>query len=151
VAKKKPIRDEPVKPKARMLYVQRAIAGEHYKIAGGKASANLILNAQTGATSASLGTLHSDSRELVFAEHVHEKEDEYLYMATGKGILTIEGKDFVAEAPCALFIPKGSLHMFTLDPEGGSLNAVQFFTPGGPEGRFRKGEFVMPPHPKPEY
>jgi quercetin dioxygenase-like cupin family protein len=68
-------------------------------------------------------------------EHVHANETEMLYVLEGSGTMTIAGTD-VAVAPTSVIqIPPNTKHAFVAST---AVKAVQVYTPGGPEQRFKK-------------
>lgn len=71
------------------------------------------------------------------AEHVHAKETELLYVLDGSGTLTVNGDALPVTPTTVTQIPAGAKHAFTVAP-GAAFRAVQLYTPGGPEQRFKK-------------
>jgi quercetin dioxygenase-like cupin family protein len=72
-------------------------------------------------------------------EHVHAHETEMLYVLAGAGTMTVAGTDVPVTATSVVQIPPNTLHAFHATA---ALRAVQIYTPGGPEQRFKK-----PPKP----
>lgn len=69
--------------------------------------------------------------------HVHEKEWECLSVQRGEGTLTLEDGDVRVEPGNVVCVPPGRRHAWT--PRGDApLVAVQVYSPGGPEQRFKK-------------
>jgi quercetin dioxygenase-like cupin family protein len=68
-------------------------------------------------------------------EHVHGKETEMLYVLTGAGTMTVAGTDIAVTPTSAIQIPPDTRHAFTATE---AVRAVQIYTPGGPEQRFKK-------------
>lgn len=67
-------------------------------------------------------------------EHVHRDEAEILYVISGGGEMTVDGKKVTVEAGKAYHIPANTKHSFIATPE---VEAIQFYVPGGPEQRFK--------------
>lgn len=68
-------------------------------------------------------------------EHVHERETELLYVASGEGTMTINGVAVQVTASSVIQIPPNTKHAFTAKT---AVVAIQFYTPAGPEQRFKK-------------
>lgn len=74
--------------------------------------------------------------------HLHEKEDEIIYIQRGEGRADLDGKSFPLHAGSMLFVPQGTWH-------GGEntgrevLLWVAIYSPSGFEGYFR--EIAIPP------
>jgi quercetin dioxygenase-like cupin family protein len=68
-------------------------------------------------------------------EHVHDKETEILYVLAGSGTMTIAGKDIQVTSTSVIQIPPNTKHAFSAAEP---VRAVQFYTPAGPEQRFKK-------------
>jgi len=68
--------------------------------------------------------------------HKHDKSVEILYVLEGKGTMTIADEHYEVHSGTAVWVPKGVEHSFV---EDGStpLLALQIYTPGGPEERFK--------------
>jgi quercetin dioxygenase-like cupin family protein len=64
--------------------------------------------------------------------HVHANETEMLYMESGGGTLVVAGTSLAVTESSVIQIPPGTQHAFT-----GTLNALQIYTPAGPEQRFK--------------
>ncbi|HTM23525.1 MAG TPA: cupin domain-containing protein, partial [Kofleriaceae bacterium] len=67
-------------------------------------------------------------------EHDHAKSTEVLYILAGSGTMTIAGKRYPVEPDMAIQIPPGVKHSFSA---GTAVRAVQWYTPSGPEQRFK--------------
>jgi len=74
----------------------------------------------------------------VIAEHSHDGSAELLYTTQGRGEVTIDGEKFPVEPFTAVYIPAGAKHSFTTGDR--RFEAIQFFTPSGPEQRFKGGK-----------
>lgn len=106
----------------------------------GKAGARLLLD-ETIAP----GLKEAAMSELVMLpgasvpEHVHDTSAELLYILEGHGTMTLDGQTKPVKAGMAIFIPAGVKHGVIVDTKVEPLRALQIYTPGGPEQRFRKG------------
>ena len=104
-------------------------------IAGGKGKVKILFDAEgAGDPHAYVGLLTAQAGMTV-PEHAHDKEDEILWIVSGKGDMTLDGQAQPVEAGEAIHIPAGAKHSFKSDA---GLTAVQFYTPSGPEQRFKK-------------
>jgi quercetin dioxygenase-like cupin family protein len=68
------------------------------------------------------------------AEHAHANETELLYVLAGRGTMTVGGVALAVTPTTVVQIPKNTKHAFTATSE---VRAVQIYTPGGPEQRFK--------------
>ena len=103
-----------------------------YKIAGGKATARLVLDG-TGAKLA-VDEIEAEPGATI-ASHKHQAQDEELYVLSGRATTTIGKQTFETAAGDALRIPSNVTHsMKVTEP----LKAIQVYAPGGPEQRFKK-------------
>ncbi len=68
-------------------------------------------------------------------EHVHAGETEMLYILAGAGTMTVEGVALAVTPTSVVQVPKSTKHAFTATQ---ALRALQIYTPGGPEQRFKK-------------
>lgn len=67
-------------------------------------------------------------------EHSHAGTAEILYVVEGKGELTVDGDKYPVEPATAIYIPPGAKHAFVAQQ---AVDAIQFYTPSGPEQRFK--------------
>ena len=67
-------------------------------------------------------------------EHVHANETELLYVLAGSGTLTVAGVELAVTPTSVVQIPNNTKHAFTATTD---VRAVQIYTPGGPEQRFK--------------
>ncbi|HEX4416277.1 MAG TPA: cupin domain-containing protein [Kofleriaceae bacterium] len=67
-------------------------------------------------------------------EHVHAGETELLYVLAGSGTMTVGGVSLPVTPTTVVQVPKATRHSFTAATD---LRAVQIYTPGGPEQRFK--------------
>ncbi len=103
-----------------------------YKIAGGKATAKLLLDG-TGAKLA-VDELEADAGAAIPA-HKHQTQDEELYFIDGRSTTTVGKASFETAPGDAMRIPANATHaMKIIDP----VRAIQIYAPGGPEQRFKK-------------
>ena len=86
-----------------------------------------------------LGPQNSQAKNLVFglaefpagtlaAAHAHETQEEIIYILSGAGAITAEGKETRLEPGVAVFIPPGLSHQIRVD-EGEPLKLVTLFSP----------------------
>jgi quercetin dioxygenase-like cupin family protein len=69
-------------------------------------------------------------------EHVHAGGTELLYVLAGAGTMVVDGVSLPITASTVIQIPRGVAHAVPAITE--SLAAIQLYTPGGPEQRFKK-------------
>ena len=69
--------------------------------------------------------------------HVHESEEEMMFIYRGTGELVVEGETFPLEPETMVFIPKGLKHTFKNTGEE-PLSFCFFYAPPGPEKNIRK-------------
>lgn len=112
-------------------------------IAEGKAGARILLD-QTIAP----GLKEVAMTELVMLpgtsvpEHVHDHSAELLYILEGSGTMIMAGKTIRVKPGMAIYVPAGVKHSFKMDSKVEPLRALQIYTPGGPEQRFKSGAAV---------
>lgn len=86
-----------------------------------------------------LGPENSSAQNLVFglatfpggtlaATHMHETEEEIIYILSGKGAIIAEGDERVLEPGVAVFIPPGLPHQIRADGDE-PLHLVTLFSP----------------------
>ncbi len=56
-----------------------------------------------------------------------------LYIESGGGMLALAGTNIAVTESSVVQVPPGTQHAFT-----GTLNALQIYTPAGPEQRFKQ-------------
>lgn len=109
--------------------------------ADGKSGARVLLDASTVP-----GLREAAMTELVMLpgtsvpEHVHDLSAELLYILEGEAVMTLDGQAQRIRAGMAIYIPAGVKHAVKLESKIEPLRALQLYTPGGPEQRFKKGE-----------
>jgi quercetin dioxygenase-like cupin family protein len=122
--------------------VARAKSVAELTVAAGKGHVKILFDkdlAQDGA--AYVGHVRFDPGVNI-PEHVHAGEAELLYITSGSGEMTVAGETFTVEAGMAVYIPPGTKHAATSKT---GLVAVQFYTPSGPEQRFKAAPQAAPP------
>jgi mannose-6-phosphate isomerase-like protein (cupin superfamily) len=104
---------------------------------GGKGKVQILLDATSGGDgSASLGVLRAPADFSVPA-HRHPGSSEYLYILQGSGTMTVDGEVYPVTPGLALQVPGNVEHSFRSSGDE-PLVAIQVYTPGGPEQRFRQ-------------
>lgn len=73
--------------------------------------------------------------------HQHAAETELLYILEGAGTMTVNGVALQVQPTSVVQVPPGAQHSFTASA---ALRAIQLYSPGGPEQRFK-----APPPPAP--
>lgn len=117
--------------------VQRAQTAREYEIAGGRGSVRMLFDPAISKDRGAYLGRFTAKNGLTVPEHVHGKEAELLYVQTGFGEMTVNGKVQPVVPGDVVYIPAGSPHAFratSKDP----VEAVQLYTPSGPEQRFKK-------------
>lgn len=111
-----------------------------YPIAGGTAGARVLLDESTvpGLKEASMTELIMLPGTVV-PEHVHERSAELLYILEGRGMMQLADQLLEVKPGTVVFIPAGVKHSVRLDTKVEPLRAIQVYTPGGPEQRFKSG------------
>src|SRR5262249_23593590 len=69
-------------------------------------------------------------------DHAHDGSDEIIYIYEGKGELTLDGQKLPIGPTTAIYIPPGAKHSLVVSDQ--QIQAIQFYTPSGPEQRFKK-------------
>ena len=116
---------------------QKVIHGadvKSYKVAGGKATARLLLDG-TGAKLA-VDELEAEPGATI-ASHKHRSEDEELYFVSGQSTTTVGKQKFETAPGDAMRIPANAAHAVKVTE---ALKAIQVYAPAGPEQRFKKGK-----------
>jgi putative monooxygenase len=109
-------------------------------IANGKGGARILLDEATVP-----GLKEAAMTELVMLpgaavpEHVHDRSAELLYILSGRGTMTLGDQTLQVKPGMAIYIPPGTKHSFRLETRVEPLRALQVYTPGGPEQRFKTG------------
>jgi quercetin dioxygenase-like cupin family protein len=115
----------------------RALPAKPIIIAPDKAKtygpATIYFDSATGAKTfaAEILTLQAGAQ---VAEHVHAKETELLYILEGEGTMTVAGVQLPVTATSVVQVPPNTKHAFAATT---TVRAVQLYTPGGPEQRFK--------------
>jgi putative monooxygenase len=119
--------------------VERADQPIHV-IAEGKGGARVLLDSMVAP-----GLREAAMTELVMlpgavvAEHAHDRSAELLYILEGTGTMQLGDRTIEVKPGMAIFIPAGMKHALRVDTKIESLRALQIYTPGGPEQRFKQG------------
>lgn len=127
----------PARPEG--VVVERAQQPVHL-LAEGKGGARVLLDESTAP-----GLKEAAMTELVMlpgatvAEHAHDRSAELLYILEGTGTLRLGEQTFEVKPGMAIFIPAGMKHSLRVDTQIEPLRAIQVYTPGGPEQRFKQG------------
>ncbi len=117
--------------------IARASQAQVYEIANGHGEARMLFDpARTHDGAAYVGRLRA-STGLSIPEHVHAGEAELLYVQTGFGEMTINGKVQPVIPGDVVYVPPNTPHAFRVTSSD-AVSAVQLYTPGGPEQRFKK-------------
>jgi quercetin dioxygenase-like cupin family protein len=109
-------------------------------IADGKAGARILLDESTvpGLKEAAMTELVMLPGAIV-PEHTHDTSAELIYILEGHATMTLDGQAQMVRAGMAIYIPAGVKHSLAMDTKVEPLRALQVYTPGGPEQRFKKG------------
>lgn len=112
-----------------------------FVIAEGKAGARILLDGNTvpGLKEAAMTELIMLPGTVV-PEHVHDTSAEMIYILEGRAQMTVDGVTKEVRAGMAILIPAGVKHALKMETKVEPLRALQVYTPGGPEQRFRTGE-----------
>ena len=107
-------------------------------IAGGKGRVRIVLDKQSvpeGTISVGVVSFAPGS---IVPTHSHVGSSEVLWMLDGAGKLMVKGTEYPVQAGHLIQIPPGVEHGFAATGAQ-RVRALQFYTPGGPEQRFRAG------------
>jgi quercetin dioxygenase-like cupin family protein len=127
-------------PLSRALIIHGSDAPTH-RIADGKGTATLFLNATNGSPEVALTGLTLEPGAKV-PEHTHES-GEWLYILSGTASFVVSGETLTAKDGDAIFIPKGAKHSAAVAADTKvPLVALQVYAPAGAEQRFTKGPKV---------
>ncbi|MCE9576435.1 MAG: cupin domain-containing protein [Deltaproteobacteria bacterium] len=102
----------------------------------GGATTILLESAAGKPVAASAGYLEIAAGAAV-PEHQHEHEAELLYVLSGSGTMIVDGVTLPVGPTMVVQIPAGVPHSFTAAE---AVTALQFYTPPGPEQRFKKAK-----------
>jgi mannose-6-phosphate isomerase-like protein (cupin superfamily) len=122
----------PLKKGEPQVSLVKADAAKMYPAPGRTATILVEPPAAKGAVSVGLLTLDNG---IAVPPHVHAKETEALYLIGGSGTMTIGGIAVPVTATSVVQIPAGVEHSFKPTE---NVSALQFYTPAGPEQRFKK-------------
>lgn len=114
-----------------------------YVIADGRAGARILLDAST-VPGLSVGAMTELVMQpgAVVPVHQHDGSAEFLYVLEGQGRMTLDGREQRVRAGMAIYIPAAVAHGLVVDSKVEPMRAIQVYTPGGPEARFKKGVAV---------
>jgi mannose-6-phosphate isomerase-like protein (cupin superfamily) len=101
---------------------------------GGAMHAHLDLDDRAIAPTAYVGRLAGNA---AVPEHAHDKSWEILCAVEAAGTFTLGGQPQRLGPRTCVSVPPGTKHSWQPDP-GSTLNAVQIYSPPGPEQRFKK-------------
>ena len=100
-----------------------------------KRIAHIWIDKEKGANNLSGGSVDIPSgSELPY--HLHEKEEEMMFIYKGKGMAVIEGDPFPLEPETMVFVPPGVRHTFK-NTGNEPLCFTFFYAPAGPEQNIR--------------
>jgi mannose-6-phosphate isomerase-like protein (cupin superfamily) len=124
----------PVTPCSVPLRLVLASTAPELTFMGGAMHAHLDLDDRAVAPTAYVGRL---SGTAAVPEHVHDKSWEVLCAIQAAGTFTLAGQPQRIGPRTCIAVPPGTKHAWQPDP-GSTLNAVQIYSPPGPEQRFKK-------------
>jgi quercetin dioxygenase-like cupin family protein len=111
--------------------------GDWLPIAGGAGAVAILFDAESaGDAAAYVGVLRAQPGMTV-PEHTHPGSTELLYVLSGTGIMTVEGDEHPVHPGMGIQIPPDTRHAFAVT-SAGPVEVVQFYTPSGPEQRFKQ-------------
>jgi quercetin dioxygenase-like cupin family protein len=117
---------------------QHSVASSHvpvHELADGKLQVRVVVDeANTGNKEAALSLL-SLKGGLEVPLHTHSSA-ELLFVISGTGMVTGNGKPQEVKPGSAIYIPAGTVHGFQHTGEDPG-EVLQLYAPGGPEGRFK--------------
>ena len=122
------------RPRPRVVATRAAHA---YPGPGGTGQVRILFDQKAaGDTASSLEAL-TLAPGAVVPPHRHPASSEYLYVIEGAGVLTVAGEELALGPGDAVQIPSGIEHAFKVTGTV-PVKSLQFYTPSGPEQRFRK-------------
>lgn len=132
-----PVRvDETASKDMRLPQVAVGKTRKVYPIAGGKGSVRILFDRElAGDAGAYVGVLTAQA-DVTVPEHVHAGEAELLYVTAGSGLMTVSDQTIAIGPKMAVYIPPNTKHSFKVTSKE-AVVAVQFYTPSGPEQRFK--------------
>jgi quercetin dioxygenase-like cupin family protein len=108
------------------------------KILAGQGEVRILLDEGiTGDKAAYLGALSAQPGAVV-PPHRHADSSEYLFVIEGQAEMKIGGRTIPVQAGDGVQVPPGIEHAVSFSGEG-VFKAIQFYTPAGPEQRFKGG------------
>jgi mannose-6-phosphate isomerase-like protein (cupin superfamily) len=124
----------PVTPCNVPLHLVLASTAPELTFGGGALHAHLDLDDRAVAPTAYVGRLSGSG---AVAEHAHDKSWEVLCAIEAAGTFTLAGQPQRLGPRTCIAVPPGTKHSWQPDP-GSTLSAIQFYSPPGPEQRFKK-------------
>lgn len=106
-----------------------------FEIAGGAASVSIVFDAKSAGDGAAYMGALTGNAGLAVPTHTHPGETEILYILEGGGTMMVAGSEYTVGPGHAIQIPPATEHSFTAGDDG--VKAVQYYTPSGPEQRFK--------------
>mgnify|MGYP001826358442 CR=1 FL=1 len=124
---------------ARVPRVREVLESKALPILGGKGEVRILFDEATSGEAVAnyIGALTAKANAIVPA-HRHSHSTEYLFVLEGRVDMDIGGQRAQLQPGDAVQIPPGVLHRAEVIGDE-SFKAIQFYSPGGPEQRF-KGE-----------
>jgi len=108
-----------------------------YTIAGGNASVRILFDARSAGDDAAYVGVLTGQPSLVVPAHAHARATEVLYVLAGEAVLTVNDVEYPVRAGMGVQLPPGATHALRVTSRA-PLEAVQFYTPSGPEQRFKR-------------
>lgn len=108
-----------------------------HAIAGGKATVAFHFDeSNTGSQAVYLGVI-TTTEAIAIPPHTHDGATEIVVMLEGDNVTTVDGEAYRLGPMSLLQVPPGVVHgLQGLD--GAAMRVLQFYTPAGPEQRFKK-------------
>jgi mannose-6-phosphate isomerase-like protein (cupin superfamily) len=112
---------------------------ERYEIGAGKGAVSILFDAASANDPAAyVGVLTAEPGMWVRnIEHQHDTATELLYVLEGEAVMTVKGIEHPVRPHMAIQIPPATKHAVRVTSEE-PVVVVQFYTPSGPEQRFKK-------------
>ncbi len=115
--------------------VLNADAATTYPI-GPLASVQIVFDADSAGDKAAYVGKLTVKPGMKVPEHIHAAETELLYVVQGAGVMTVAGEAYDVAAGMGVQVPPGVKHSFEVTSTE-DVVVVQFYTPSGPEQRFK--------------
>jgi quercetin dioxygenase-like cupin family protein len=91
---------------------------------------NLLNDEMTGATHRFSMSVQTVAAGCFIREHTHDQNEEIIFVASGKGSITLDGEDRSIEAGSCVFLGYNRKHQWN-NPGPEPLSLLIFFLPGG--------------------